>query len=62
MEVKIDREGCISCGLCIETCPAVFQFADDGLAEVIAVPAPADEQAVREAAGGCPVNVIETVG
>ncbi|MBQ6706838.1 MAG: ferredoxin [Clostridia bacterium] len=62
MEVKINREGCISCGLCIETCPEVFQFADDGLAEVIAPPAPSNEEAVREAAGGCPVNVIETEG
>ena len=38
MEVEINRDGCISCGLCESTCPEVFQIADDGLAEVIASP------------------------
>ena len=34
MKAEIDREGCISCGLCAATCPEVFRMADDGLAEV----------------------------
>ena len=38
MKVFIDRSGCISCGLCAETCPEVFHMADDGLAEVYAAP------------------------
>ena len=33
MKASIDREGCIGCGLCADTCPAVFQMAADGLAE-----------------------------
>ncbi|MGI5877833.1 MAG: ferredoxin, partial [Christensenellales bacterium] len=27
MKAYIDRDGCISCGLCAETCPAVFRMA-----------------------------------
>lgn len=61
MEVSIDRDGCIGCGQCTEICPAVFRMAEDGLAEVYAVPTAAEEDAVREAADSCPVTVIEVV-
>ena len=30
------QEGCISCGACVATCPEVFRFDDDGLAEAYA--------------------------
>ena len=52
MEVEINRDGCISCGLCESTCPEVFQIADDGLAEVIASPTDDTMELVKEAAGG----------
>ncbi|NLD59834.1 MAG: ferredoxin [Clostridiales bacterium] len=60
MKAKIDRDGCIGCGLCAETCPEVFRMAEDGLAEVHADPVPpeAEERAV-EAQDSCPVSVIE---
>lgn len=59
MNVKIDREGCIQCGLCADTCPKVFRMSDeDGFAEVYAGPAEAEEDAVQEAADGCPTSVI----
>ncbi|PKM72985.1 MAG: ferredoxin [Firmicutes bacterium HGW-Firmicutes-16] len=59
MKAFIERSGCISCGLCVETCPEVFQMADDGLAEVIVeeVPNENEDHAV-EARDGCPVSVI----
>ncbi|MEM1484583.1 ferredoxin [Oscillospiraceae bacterium PP1C4] len=59
MHAKIDREGCISCGLCPETCPEVFRMADDGMAEVYTNPVPKDaEDSAVEAQEGCPVSVI----
>jgi len=58
MEIRIDRDGCISCELCTEICPAVFRMADDGKAEVYGAPAAEDEAAVEEAAESCPVSVI----
>lgn len=60
MIAKIDRDGCISCGLCVDTCPEVFQMADDGLAEVYVdeIPDGSEDTAV-EAQEGCPTSVIE---
>lgn len=60
MKVKVDRDGCIGCGLCAETCPAVFRMADDGLSEVYSEPSAANEQDVNKAAEECPVSVIHT--
>lgn len=60
MKVHINREGCVSCGLCVSLCPEVFNFADDGLAEVVSNPQPDNYSAVSEAADGCPVSVIST--
>lgn len=59
MKATIDRDGCIGCGVCADTCPAVFRMADDGLAEVHTDPIPASsEDAALEARESCPVSVI----
>jgi ferredoxin len=59
MKAAIDRDGCIGCGLCTDTCPQVFRMADDGYAEAYTNPVPADaEDSAREAADNCPVSVI----
>ena len=31
MEVSIERSDCISCGLCVSTCPDVFRIAEGGM-------------------------------
>ena len=59
MNASIDRENCIGCGLCEETCPAVFRMAQDGFAEVYTDPVPqGEENAAEEARDHCPVSVI----
>jgi ferredoxin len=59
MKAAIDRSGCISCGLCAETCPKVFRMGEDGLAEVYADTVPAEEEALaEESRDNCPVGVI----
>jgi len=58
MKVKIDEETCTGCGLCVDTCPEVFQMGDD-LAEVIVDDVPSEfEEATQQAADECPVEAI----
>lgn len=58
MKAIIDRDGCISCGLCAATCPEVFSMADDGLAQVSGDITSDTEELAQEAADNCPVSVI----
>ena len=59
MKASIDRDGCISCGVCAATCPEVFRMADDGLAEVHAEIVPNGFEAnTLKARDDCPVSVI----
>ena len=51
MNVKINRDGCIGCGVCESICPEVFRMAEDGLAEVYADVTPELESSVREGCG-----------
>ena len=54
MHITIERDGCISCGLCEGTCPSVFRIAEDGLAEVHHQPETAEEQAGAQEAAHIP--------
>jgi len=35
MKAFVDKEGCISCGICINMCPDVFQFDDNEKSTVV---------------------------
>jgi ferredoxin len=60
MNVSVDKVKCISCGLCIQTCPKVFEWGDDNLAQAKINPAPEEEEEnVREAAANCPTEAIK---
>ncbi|MGL6201680.1 MAG: ferredoxin [Lachnospiraceae bacterium] len=54
----IVQDGCISCGVCVSTCPEVFHFNSDGIAEGGQVDN-SNEDAAKEARDGCPVSVID---
>ena len=57
MKVSI-TDDCTACGLCVDTCPEVFEM-DDEKAKVIADPVPeALEDQVKQAAEECPVEAI----
>jgi len=70
MKVSIERETCVSCGSCWETCPGFFeQNPDDSFSQVIeqyrldgkigeGQPTPDLEVCVRDAADLCPVQII----
>ena len=57
---RVNKEECISCGVCVDTVPAVFRFDADNLAEVHD-PEGADAAAIQEAIDLCPVTCIRWV-
>ena len=60
MKVTVTAE-CIGCGLCVSTCPGVFEMGPEGKAQVMADPVTPDAEAEAEAAAvGCPVGAIKT--
>jgi ferredoxin len=57
MLVKIE-DTCTACGLCVDTCPEVFDLGDE-MAIVLVDEVPKDyEEAVQQAADECPVEAI----
>lgn len=59
MKVKVDPELCISCGLCVNMCPEVYQFGDDDKAKSIVDTVPeAHEGHAKEAVESCPTSAI----
>ena len=59
MKARIDDELCTGCGLCPDTCPAVFEMGDDDLAHTkVDIVPPEEEDACREAAEDCPAEAI----
>ena len=56
MNVTIE-EGCIACGACESTCPAVFSIEDTAVVNQSAVAT--NEDGVKEAADSCPLGVIK---
>lgn len=59
MKVIIE-DGCIGCGLCTELCPEVFSLSEEGTAQVSQKEAEQNQEKVKEAQLGCPVEVIKT--
>ena len=57
MRVTIE-DTCTACGLCVDTCPEVFEMGDE-MAQVIVDEVPAEfEEAAQQAADECPVEAI----
>lgn len=55
----IVNEGCISCGACVSTCPEVFRFNEEDLAEAYADVTEETKADAEEARDSCPVSVID---
>lgn len=60
MKVTIEKDLCTSCGLCVETCPDVFEMGDDDIAKVKINPVPKGAEATcKEATENCPGEAIK---
>ncbi|NPV89352.1 MAG: ferredoxin [Firmicutes bacterium] len=59
MKMIVDQDLCIECGQCIDLCPEVFDWNDDGKAQSQASEIDSDNEAcAMEAAENCPTDAI----
>jgi ferredoxin len=59
MRARVDRDACISCGLCESICLDVFELDDENISVVKVDPIPAEAEAcAKEAEEECPTNAI----
>jgi ferredoxin len=59
MKVRVDATLCNGCGPCVDICPEVFEFNQDGIAVVKIKQIPVgSEEACQEAADSCPTEAI----
>ena len=60
MKVEVIDNVCVSCGMCIDSCPDVFEWGDGdkAVAKVSDVPSGMEDQA-HEAVEGCPTGAIK---
>jgi ferredoxin len=59
LKANVDKDTCISCGLCPSICPEVFEMQDDGKAGTIEEKVPEQvQESAEEAEDACPVNAI----
>lgn len=56
-KLKVNKDNCIMCGLCVSTYPEVFKFDDEGKAE--AEPVEVEDSQAEEAIASCPGQAIE---
>lgn len=60
MKVEVNKDLCIECGLCVSTCPEVFEFGGEGKAQAKIDNVPSEyESAAHDAVDGCPTSAIE---
>jgi ferredoxin len=58
MKVKVDKDACTACELCVDTCPDVFEMGED-VAVVKVTPVPGNlEECAKDAAESCPTEAI----
>ena len=57
MKVRVE-DICTACGLCVDTCPEVFEMGDDVAQVIVDEVPPEQEDAVQQAADECPVEAI----
>lgn len=62
MELKVNKEKCLICGMCASTNPDVFNFDDEGFIKVNNNNINEDNKnEIEEIKNNCPVSAIEDV-
>lgn len=58
MKVRVDPDLCTGCGVCVDTCPEVFELRDDISVVLVDVVPEEHADAARDAADACPTEAI----
>ena len=59
LRVYVDPDLCIACGLCVDLCPEVFDWNEEGVAEARVDEVPEElEELAMEALESCPTDAI----
>ncbi len=57
MKARVE-DTCTSCGICVDTCPEVFEMGSDHAQVKVDTVPPEYEETTRQAADECPVEAI----
>jgi ferredoxin len=57
-QVQVDQAKCIGCGLCVSTCPDVFELSEDGKSQVKAGADCEKSVCCQQAIDDCPAKAI----
>ena len=58
MKVRVDADLCVGCGLCVNTCPDIFEMQDDkAVTKVSELPAE-QQDSCKQSKDECPVEAI----
>ena len=58
--LKINKEKCIGCGMCVSLCTDVFELKDDGKSHIKEnVDFGVNKDCIKQAVESCPVGAIE---
>ncbi len=59
MKVSIDKELCTGCGLCVDSCPDIFELDGDIAKPKVEIVPEAAEECIQQAAEDCPASAIK---